>query len=382
MTKLTRPSDKETHSMTTTNESTVQTPAPKTSSIRLIVMIAGLLAIVALMKLGAGLIAPFLLLFFLALLVIPLYQKLKRRGLSSGIALLIMVFGMAGLALFLGVLVAFSFQQLLESLNDYNNAILAQLDGLVQWLEGLNLDASAIEDISHALFEAMAGVASNFLNNLVSLAVTGLAFLVALAFIMLESPHYPKRLRRGLGENSVHVMRMRLFQRSIYSYVLARIKLNLLTGAGVTVMLLIFGVDFALLWGVLAFLLSFIPYIGLILASIPAILLATAESGLPVGVIVGLGYLVLNQVIEQVAAPKIIGDDISLSPALMFVTLIFWAWMFGTLGALLAGPLAALMIVIMASFDDTRWLAILFSSDDSPMVVGQEKNAGKKKDAG
>ena len=381
MTELTHPSDKETLSMVTHSEVTAQPPAPKTSSIRLIVMIAGLLVIVAIMKIGAGLIAPFLLLFFLALLVIPLYQKLKHRGLSSGLALLIMVFGMAGLALFFGVLVAFSFQQLLESLNAYNNAILAQLDGLTRWLESLDLDASAIEEFSNALFQSIAGIASNFLNNLVSLAVAGLAFLVALAFIMLESSSYAKRLRRGLGENSVHLMRMRLFQRSIYSYVLARIKLNFLTGAGVTVMLLIFGVDFALLWGVLAFLLSFVPYIGLILASIPAILLATAESGLPVGVIVGLGYLVLNQLIEQVAAPKIIGDDIALSPALMFVALIFWAWMFGTLGALLAGPLVALMIVIMASFDDTRWLAILFSADDSPMVTGQKKasRAGKER---
>ncbi|MEA3338164.1 MAG: AI-2E family transporter [Chloroflexota bacterium] len=362
--------------MTTSDEITVQISSRKTSIVRLVVLIAGLLAIVALMKLGAGLIAPFFLLFFLALLVVPLYQKLKHRGLSSGISLLIMLAGMAGIAIFLGLLLAFSFRQLLESLNDYDNAILAQLDGLVQWLEGLNLDASSTEEASNALFQTMAGVASGFLKNLVALAVAGLAILVALAFIMIESSHYPERLQKGLGENNVHVKRMRLFQRSIYSYVLARIKLNLLTGVGVTVMLLIFGVDFALLWGVLAFLLSFIPYIGLVLASIPAILLATAESGLVIGIIVALGYLVINQLIEQVAAPKIIGDDIALSPALMFISLIFWAWMFGTLGALLAGPLAALMIVIMASFDDTRWLAILFSADDSPLVTGEMNDAG------
>ncbi|MCP4165387.1 MAG: AI-2E family transporter [Chloroflexi bacterium] len=364
------------------DKTTVQIPTPKTSIIRLIVTIAGLLAIVAIIKVGAALIAPFLLLFFLALLVIPLYQRLKHRGLSSGLALLIMVFGIAGLAIFLGVLVAFSFQQLLETLNDYNNAILMELDGLLAWLEGLDLDTSSLEEASNALFQAIAGVARVFLGNLISLAVVGLALLVALAFIMLESSNYGKRLHQGLGENSVHVMRMRLFQRSIYSYVLARIKLNLLTGAGVTVMLLIFGVDFALLWGVLAFLLSFVPYIGLILASIPAILLATAESGLTVGVIVALGYLVINQIIEQVAAPKIIGDDIALSPALMFVSLIFWAWMFGTLGALMAGPLAALMIVIMASFDDTRWLAILFSADDSPLVAGKKNDVRPEQNGG
>lgn len=358
------------------DEIRVQRPTYTKSAIRPMVMIAALLITIALMKLGAILIAPTFLLFFLALLVVPLYQKLQHRGISSGIALLIMVVGMAGLALFLGMLVTISFRQLLTSLDGYNHAILAELDGLTQ---KVNLDASSLEEISNTLFQVMGDVARGFLGNLLSLAIMGVAILVALIFIMLESSTYPERLRRGLGENSPLVMQMGLFQRSVYRYVLSRIKLNLLTGVGVTVMLLIFRVDFALLWGVLAFLLSFVPYIGLVLAAIPAVLLATAESGLAIGVIVALGYLVINQVIEQVAAPKIIGDDIAVSPALMFVALILWVWMFGTLGALLAGPLTAMMIVIMAGFDDTRWLAILFSSDDSPLVTGEMNAAGAEK---
>jgi predicted PurR-regulated permease PerM len=354
------------HSMTTDNGIAVQASAQKTSIIRLTVMIVASLAIVALMKAGAALVAPFLLLFFLAFLVVPLYQKLLHRGLSSGVALLIMVVGMAGLAFFLGVLVAFSFRQLLGALDGYNHAILAELDGLSQQF---SLDASSLEAVSDTFFQIIGDAAGSFLSNLLALAITGLAILVALIFIMLESSAYPRRLRNGLGENSLLVMRMGLFQRSVYRYVLSRIKLNLLTGIGVTVMLLIFRVDFALLWGVLAFFLSFVPYVGLVLAAIPAVLLAAAESGLPIGAVVALGYLAINQIIEQVAAPKIIGDDIAISPALMFVALVLWAWMFGTLGALLAGPMTAMMIVIMASFDDTRWLAILFSSEDSPLAV-------------
>jgi len=275
------------------------------------------------------------------------------------------------------VLVAFSFRQLLGSLNSYDHAILAELDGLSQ---RFSLDASSLEAVSDTLFQIIGDAAGSFLSKLLALAITGLAILVALVFIMLESSSYPGRLRRGLGENSLLVTRMGLFQRSVYCYVLSRIKLNLLTGVGVTVMLLIFRVDFALLWGVLAFLLSFVPYVGLVLAAIPAVLLATAESGLSIGVIVALGYLIINQIIEQVAAPKIIGDDIAISPALMFVALMLWAWMFGTLGALLAGPMTAMMIVIMASFDDTRWLAILFSAEDSPLVADKINDAEEKQE--
>ena len=163
---------------------------------------------------------------------------------------------------------------------------------------------------------------------------------------------------------------MGLFQHSLFGYVVARVKLNFLTGLGVFIMLILFGVDYAPLWAVLAFLLSFIPYIGLTVAAIPPILLGTAESGVTVGILLGIGYLVINQVIEQIVEPRVVGKEMTLSPTLTLFSVIFWTWVLGGLGAMLAGPLAALMILVFGSFDDTRWLAVLFSSEDSPLVSG------------
>jgi predicted PurR-regulated permease PerM len=173
-----------------------------------------------------------------------------------------------------------------------------------------------------------------------------------------------------LGEGNDLLLRMELFQKSLLSYVIARVKLNFFTGAGVFIMLIIFGVDYALLWSVLAFFLSFIPYIGLLVAMIPAILLGTAESGVMTGVLLAIGYLIINQVIEQVIEPRVVGKEMTLSPTLTLFSVIFWTWVLGGMGAMLAGPLAALMILVFGSFDDTRWIAILFSSDDSPLVTG------------
>jgi predicted PurR-regulated permease PerM len=259
---------------------------------------------------------------------------------------------------------------LIDQLGQYNQGVAQNTQALADWLASLQIDPALLDQVRRTLFTLLAQVVTGFLASTVNLIAVGLMALIALAFIMLESDSFSRRLHRGLGEGNDLLHRMELFQHSLFGYVVARVKLNFLTGLAVFVMLLIFGVDYALLWSVLAFLLSFIPYIGLVVASIPPILLGTAESGLAVGVILGIGYLIINQVIEQIIEPRVVGEQMTLSPTLTLFSVLFWTWVLGPIGAMLAGPLAALMILVLGGFDDTRWLAILFSSEDSPLVSG------------
>ena len=129
-------------------------------------------------------------------------------------------------------------------------------------------------------------------------------------------------------------------------------------------MLMLTGIDYALLWSVLAIFLSFIPYFGLAIAMIPAVILAFAQYGLPMAVIVSLGYLIINQIIEQIVAPKVIADDVSLSPALTFFALIFWGWAFDFLGVILAAPLTVLTLMILQNYPETKWLAVMAIADE------------------
>ena len=168
------------------------------------------------------------------------------------------------------------------------------MDPVFQKMESVKLDPETVKQVGQALFDAISGMIKNLVNSTVSI-IGGLTMaLVAMAFIMLESDSINRRLEKGLGDSSEVLQRMRLFQRSLVSYVVARLKLNFLTGLGVLIMLLLFGVDFAWLWGLMAFLLSFIPYIGLFVVAIPAVLLGIAESGITIGVILGIGYFVIN----------------------------------------------------------------------------------------
>jgi predicted PurR-regulated permease PerM len=340
------------------------------------ILIAAALIVLIILKLASAVAGPILFFMFLAILVVPLFDVLKKRGVSSALSLVIMLVGITAVFVGLGWLILSSFAQMLEGLSQYRQDFQANIQGLENALSTIKLDPAVVESIHQTLFDVLGGVARNMLAHSAALVAIGLVGLIALAFIMLESDSFGRRLHQGLGDSSELLMRMKLFQNSLLSYVIARIKLNFLTGLGVFIMLLIFGVDYAVLWAVLAFFLSFIPYIGLTVAAIPPILLGIAESGITTGILLGLGYLIINQVIEQIIEPRVVGKEMTLSPTLTLFSVIFWTWVLGGIGAMLAGPLAALMILVFGSFDDTRWLAILFSSDDSPLVTGVSAPSG------
>lgn len=353
------------------NETRPVIVTPKEHSILLpTLLIAAMLVILLALKFGGSVAGPIMFFIFLAILVVPLFNGLKKRGVAPWLALLIMLGGIV--AAFVGLLwlVISSFGQMLEGLAQYSIDFQANIQGLTEALQSIQINPEVVYSISDSLFGYIGSFAAGMLSNIITMVAGAFMALIALTFIMLESDNFGKRLHRGLGDESDLLKRMNLFQGSLLSYVIARVKLNLMTGLGVFVMLLLFNVDYPVLWGVLAFFLSFIPYIGLAVAAIPPILLGTAESGLTVGIILGLGYLIINQVIEQIVEPKVVGTEMTLSPTLTLFSVIFWTWMLGGIGAMLAGPLAALMILVLGSFDDTRWIAILFSSDDSPLVTG------------
>jgi predicted PurR-regulated permease PerM len=344
----------------------------KHSILRPVLLIAGVLVILIIMRSGSSVIGPSLFFVFLAILLVPVYKGLRGKGLSSGVAVLLILLASMIVVVGLGWILWTTFSQLINQIGAYSEAVQVNTEQLQQALAQIQLDPETITNINHKLFEVGRSLMSGFINSIVSLTAGVIMALVALAFIMLESEHFSKRLTVGLKDEKDLLTRLVLFQKSLFKYVIARVKLNLLTGAGVLIMLLLFGVDYALLWGLLAFLLSFIPYIGLVVAAIPAVLLGTAESGLTVGILLAVGYLIINQVIEQVIEPRIVGKEMTLSPTLTLFSVIFWTWILGSLGAMLAGPLAALMILILGAFDDTRWLAIFFSSEDSPLVTGTD----------
>ena len=165
------------------------------------------------------------------------------------------------------------------------------------------------------------------------------------------------RLRTSTGPEHPQVARLTVFGHSVVRQLGLRAIVNLFTAAGVVVLLWVLGVDFPLMWGILAFFLSFIPWIGLPLAVAPAVVLAFAEHGVTSAVLVIVGVIVINVLAENALSPMLMGRGLSLSPTVLFVGFIFWAWLLGGPGAFLAAPLTIFLVLMLDTFPETRWLA-------------------------
>ena len=123
------------------------------------------------------------------------------------------------------------------------------------------------------------------------------------------------------------------------------------------------GVDFPLLWGLLAFLLNFIPNIGSFIAAVPAVVLAFLQLNLATAAYAAAGYVALDFVIGNVIEPRLMGRGLGLSSLVVFLSLVFWGWVLGPVGMLFSVPLTMIVKIVLDSSDDLRWIAILLSSE-------------------
>ena len=138
--------------------------------------------------------------------------------------------------------------------------------------------------------------------------------------------------------------------------------MSLITGAGVALYLVIIGVDFALLWGWIAFFMNFVPYVGSLIAAIPVIVLTLLDPGPDIALLVAFGYLAINIIVGNVIEPRYLGQGLDLSTLVVFLSLVFWGWLFGPVGMFLSAPLTLLLKIAAESHPDGRGLGVLLGS--------------------
>jgi predicted PurR-regulated permease PerM len=138
--------------------------------------------------------------------------------------------------------------------------------------------------------------------------------------------------------------------------------MSLLTGALILGWLWFLGLEYFVMWGLLAFMLNYIPTLGSILAAIPAVLLALVQLSVGEAATVGLGFIVVNFAIGNILEPRVMGKGLDLSPLVVFLSLVFWGWVLGSIGMLLSIPLTMTVKIALESFEDTRWIGIMMGS--------------------
>jgi AI-2 transport protein TqsA len=287
----------------------------------------------------ADLLNPLLLAGFLALLLQPLLNKLRPLG-GAAVAVIVLVVLLGGLALvgFIGV----SLRQLALELPRYQNELRGLLASITRQLADRGINAAAyIESaltgptVGRTVLRISGTVASGFGNMVLTLFL--------FAFVLGGMWELERRAKREALDHSPAAERFMGFSTTIRNYMGVRAVLGLAAAVLNYVLLLVVGVDHALLWGVLSFLLSFVPNIGFLLSLVPPLLLTLLSKGWPSALIVLLGYVVINSVLDNVIGPRLVARQMKISPLLSFLSVLFWAWLLGPTGAILAVPLTVLI---------------------------------------
>jgi predicted PurR-regulated permease PerM len=192
--------------------------------------------------------------------------------------------------------------------------------------------------------------------------------LLTVAFILLEAAGFGPKLTRAFGAERAEraAPAFAAFAAGVKQYLYLKTLIGLLTGTLVALMLAILRVDFPILWGFVTFLFGYIPNIGSIVAAVPGTLLALVQHGPVVGLIVAVGYLVIDMGTGKVLEPRWMGHGVGLSPLVVLFSLVFWAFVLGPLGLLLAVPLTMTLKIALEATSEGRWLAVLLGPDEGP----------------
>jgi predicted PurR-regulated permease PerM len=248
----------------------------------------------------------------------------------------------------------------------YQAAFLAQTDKIWLWLaaNGIEVSSELLRDQFNlqVLIRNLGAIAVT-LRNL--LTTTFVVVLVAI-FILLEGTALPDKVRRVPGVSSEAWTHLSRIVADLRRYMFLKTVMSLLTGALVTLWLLLLEVDFAILFGALAFALNYIPVIGSIVAALPGVLLAFIEYGLGTSALTALGYVVINVGVSNGLEPRYLGQGLGLSPLVVIVSVLFWGWVLGPMGMLLSVPLTMSLKIALESDEGTRWIAVLLSGRPRP----------------
>jgi len=319
----------------------------------LVILIAGL-------KAGSSIIVPLLMAFFFFLLFLPLINKLRSFGVPDLITTII-VFGITLLiVIILGTFLITSGQDIIANLPAYQEKYHELIPKITGFFErfGLSLEESHIINLFDPI--KIINYTTLFLKEMGSVMTNGLLTLLVVMFLFLESALFSRKIFY-LTKTEESKKKIQLFIHNVNTYFLTKTATSIATGVLVFLMLLFFKLDYALLFGLLAFFLNYIPNIGSLIASLPALFIALVQLTPLESSFIALGYIVINNLIGNFIEPKILGKGLGLSTLVVFLSMVFWGWVLGPVGMFLSVPLTIVIKVACDNSKEWHWLSVVLS---------------------
>jgi AI-2 transport protein TqsA len=335
----------------------------------LLLGMAGAVVTIGGMRAVSELLGPLFLALMLTIAVSPVADRLRTLGAPTWLSVLAtLTSAYLVLVVLIGALLV-SLSRLVELMPSYQSQLSTLRDDLSEALLGAGAGAQPIQDAIDPA--AVLSLVGDLLSTVLG-AVSGLVFLVAaLLFMCLDAAYFPRRLMAAAAHRPHVVGALRSFAQGTRRFLWVTTVFGLIVAAVDTVALWALGIPLPLLWGLLSFITNYIPNIGFVIGLVPPALLGFLEGGTDLMLAVIVLYSVVNFVIQSIIQPKVVGDAVGLSTTVSFLSLVFWTWVLGPVGALLAIPLSLLTKCLLVDIDPaSRWMRPLISSSTPPAADG------------
>ena len=339
---------------------------------RFLFNLALVVIVVAGLKLGAPILLPFALALFLAILTLPIVVWLQQRRVPRFAAVFLAVIVDVALFGLLILLATQSMDDLQGRMERYRIRLTTIWGDWIQALQeatfpGASLLAESLnpEVVNPGQLFSFAGTT---LATAFSFASSTFLVFLILIFILGEATVFPAKFRAILGREQGHSSRLTKIVAEVQEYLGIKTFISLATGILLGAWCWVLNLDFPVLLGLIAFVLNYVPTIGSIIASAPAVLLGLIQVGPGHAALVGVGYVVVNLGFGNLIEPNLLGRRLGLSTLVVILSLIFWGWVWGPVGALLAVPLTMVVKIMLENTSDLRWVSILL--DKAPPEPG------------
>ncbi len=331
---------------------------------RAIISFAAVIVIVYGMQMAKALLVPFLIAAFLAVITVRPMLYMQQKRVPAILAALVIVGAMMLILSVVGTVVGRSVAEFTAALPAYQARLDTIVEGALRFaVERFNADES-IRDLSSAVDPGFAmGLVATLLNALRSVLTNVFLIFFTMIFILLEASTLKTKVEAAFGMDGATFEKPRAFLINLGRYLGIKTLVSFATGFLAWLVTWLIGVDFPLLWGMLAFLFNYVPTIGSIIAAVPAVLLALVQLGPGAALATLAGYAGINVLFGNLIEPRLMGYGVGISPLVVFVGLIFWGWVFGPVGMLLSVPLTMTLKLALEHDDNTRWIAVFIGSE-------------------
>jgi AI-2 transport protein TqsA len=339
--------------------------------------LAGAVVAVAGLRSVSDLLAPVFLALMLTVTASPLGTWLRRHGAPAWAAALALMATVYLVLFGLGAAVVVSASRLVELMPQYQSQFAQLRADATSALADLGVNTAQFQDLAGKIQpSSVTDMVGAVLGGTLGLLSNAIFLIAVILFLCFDAVQFPARLGTAARQRPEVISALRSFAQGTRRYLLVSTVFGLIVAVIDTVMLWALDIPLPLLWGLLAFITNYIPNVGFIIGVVPPALLGLLEGGPQLMTVVIVLYCVVNFVIQSIIQPKVVGNAVGLSATMSFLSLVFWTWVLGPLGALLAIPLSLLAKGLLVDIDPaTRWIDPLISSGvaekDSAAPVAQ-----------